>query len=332
MPKIITFGEILLRLSPDGPRRLVQAERFGAVYGGAEANVAVSLCCFGMEAAHVTALPDNAIGQAAVNSLRRYGVDTSLIRRQGRRMGIYYLERGTACRPAQVLYDRAASSMAEALPGDFDWPAAFRGADWFHFSGITPALSPAAADLCLEACRAAKEAGCTVSCDLNYRSSLWSMEEAAAAMSRLMPYVDVCIANREDDADIFGIQSDAEPVEGCRAIARKLTDRFGFQKVAMTMLDAPSPLSNHWSALLYEGGADVLSKTYTTQVVERMGIGDSFAAGLIYALLDGQDNQAAIDFAVAASCLKFSVEGDANLVSAEEVRRLAAGGSGGVQR
>ncbi|MCI8359713.1 MAG: sugar kinase [Clostridiales bacterium] len=332
MPRIITFGEILLRLSPAGYTRLVQAEAFDAVYGGAEANAAVSLCAFGMEAAHVTALPDHAVGQAAVNALRRYGVDTSFIRRQGRRIGIYYLEKGAAARPAQVLYDRAGSSMAEAEPGDFDWPAVFAGADWFHFSGVTPALSQNAAALCLEACQAAKAAGCAVSCDLNYRSRLWSMEQAAKTMEKLMPYVDVCIANREDDADIFGITAPGDPVEGCKEIARRLTERFGFGLVAMTMLDAPSASQNRWSALLWRDGSWVCSRRYDTQVIERMGIGDAFAAGLIYALLDGQEDQRAIDFAVAASLLKFTVPGDANLVSAAEAERIAAGGAGGVQR
>ena len=332
MPRVITFGEILLRLSPDGCRRFVQAERFGAVYGGAEANVAVSLSYFGMEAAHVTALPAHAIGQAAVDSLRRYGVDTSLIRRQGKRVGIYYLEKGAANRPVQVLYDRAGSAMAEAAVGDFDWRGIFKGADWFHFSGVTPALSSNAAELCLIACKAAKEAGCTVSCDLNYRSSLWSMEAAAETMGRLMPYVDVCIANKEDDADIFGITGEGDEVACCKQIAAALTQRFGCARVAMTMLNALSASENRWSALLYTNGECAVSGTYTTQVVERMGIGDSFAAGLIYALLDGQSDKAAIDFAVAASCLKFTVEGDANLVSAEEVKRLAAGGAAGVRR
>ncbi len=332
MAKIITFGEILLRLSPEGHKRLRQAERFCAVYGGAEANVAVSLCCFGMEAAHVTALPDNAVGQAAVDSLRRYGVDTSFIQRQGDRVGIYYLEKGAARRPVQVLYDRAGSAMACARPGDFDWQRIFDGAQWFHFSGVTPALGRGAAALCLEACRAAKEAGCTVSCDLNYRSRLWTMEEAARTMGALMPYVDVCIANREDDADIFGITAQGDPVTCCQTIARELTHRFGFGQVAMTMLDAPSASENVWSAMLYKNGEFYLSREYATQVIERMGIGDSFAAGLIFALLEGQGPQAAIEFAVAASCLKFTVEGDANLVTADEARRLARGGAGGVQR
>lgn len=332
MPKIITFGEILLRLSPEGYRRLQQAESFGAVYGGAEANVAVSLCCLGMEAAHVTALPAHAVGQAAVDSLRRYGVDTTFIKRQGERVGIYYLEKGAASRPVQVLYDRKGSSMACAAPGDFDWREIFQNADWFHFSGVTPALSAQAAALCLEACQAAKEAGCTVSCDLNYRGRLWSMEDAARVMTGLMPYVDVCIANREDDADIFGISAEGDPVACCKTIAEELTRRFHFEQVAMTMLDAPSSSQNIWSALLYKDGKFYQSRTYTTAVIERMGIGDSFAAGLVFALLEGQSSQSAIEFAVAASCLKFTVEGDANLVSAHEVRRLAGGGAGGVQR
>ena len=332
MPKIITFGEILLRLSPAGHTRFVQAEAFDAVYGGAEANVAVSLCAFGMEAAHVTALPAHAVGQAAVNALRRYGVDTSFVRRQGERIGIYYLEKGAAARPVQVIYDRSGSSMAAAKPGDFDWPTVFAGADWFHFSGVTPALSRDAAVLCLEACKAAKAAGCTVSCDLNYRSRLWTMEAAAETMAQLMPYVDVCIANREDDADIFGIIAPGDPVEGCKEIARRLTERFGFKLVAMTMLDSPSASENRWSALLWRDGDCVLSRQYDTAVIERMGIGDAFAAGLIYALLDGQEDQRAIDFAVAASLLKFTVPGDANLVSAAEVERIAGGGAGGVQR
>ncbi len=338
--KIVTFGEIMLRLAPEGYYRFVQAETLGATYGGGEANVAVSLANFGMDARFVTKLPTHEIGQAAVNSLRRYGVDTSFITRGGDRVGIYYLEKGASQRPSKVIYDRAGSAIATASPADFDWKAIFDGVDWFHFTGITPALNDTVADICLEACKAAKEAGATISCDLNYRGKLWSKEKAGQVMAKLCEYVDVCIANEEDAADVFGIKAANTDVtkgavnhEGYKDVAKQLADRFGFSKVAITLRESISANDNNWSAMLYDGSDYYFSKKYSMHIVDRVGGGDSFGGGLIYALLNGYTSQGAIEFAVAASCLKHSVEGDFNMVSVDEVTKLAGGdGSGRVQR
>ena len=338
--KIVTFGEIMLRLAPEGYYRFVQAETLGATYGGGEANVAVSLANFGMDARFVTKLPTHEIGQAAVNSLRRYGVDTSFITRGGDRVGIYYLEKGASQRPSKVIYDRAGSAIATASPADFDWKAIFEGVDWFHFTGITPALNDTVADICLEACKAAKEAGATISCDLNYRGKLWSKEKAGQVMAKLCEYVDVCIANEEDAADVFGIKAANTDVtkgavnhEGYKDVAKQLADRFGFSKVAITLRESISANDNNWSAMLYDGSDYYFSKKYSMHIVDRVGGGDSFGGGLIYALLNGYTSQGAIEFAVAASCLKHSVEGDFNMVSVDEVTKLAGGdGSGRVQR
>ena len=338
--RIVTFGEIMLRLAPEGYYRFVQADSFGATYGGGEANVAVSLANFGFDATFVTKLPDHEIGQAAVNSLRRYGVDTSRIARGGERVGIYFLEKGASQRPSKVIYDRAGSAIATAQPSDFNWREIFSDADWFHFTGITPALNDTVAQICLEACKTAKEMGLTVSCDLNYRKKLWSREKAGQVMEQLCRYVDVCIANEEDAADVFAIQAANTDVntgnvnhEGYRDVARQLTERFGFQMTAITLRESLSASDNIWSAMLYDGKDYYFSKKYNVHIVDRVGGGDSFGGGLICACLEGYEPQAAIDFAAAASCLKHSVEGDFNMVSKEEVLKLAEGdGSGRVQR
>lgn len=338
--RVITFGEIMLRLAPEGYYRFVQADRLGATFGGGEANVAVSLANYGLDAAFVTKLPSHEIGQAAVNSLRRYGVDTSTIVRGGSRIGIYYLEKGASQRPSKVIYDRAGSSIAEASRSDFDWKAIFEGADWFHFTGITPALNDEVAAICLDACKAAKEAGIPISCDLNYRNKLWSKEKAGQVMGELCKYVDVCIANEEDAADVFGIKAANTDVtagevnrEGYKDVAKQLADRFGFSKVAITLRESISANDNLWSAMLYDGADYHFSKKYKMHIVDRVGGGDSFGGGLIYACLNGYDSQAAIEFAVAASCLKHSIEGDFNMVSVDEVTKLAGGdASGRVQR
>lgn len=338
--KVITFGEIMLRLAPEGYYRFVQADTYGATFGGGEANVAVSLANYGMDAKFVTKLPQHEIGQAAVNSLRRYGVDTSDIARGGDRVGIYFLEKGASQRPSKVIYDRAGSSIAAASAEDFDWKKIFDGADWFHFTGITPALGDNVAEICLEACKAAKEAGLTISCDLNYRNKLWSKEKAGQVMGQLCQYVDVCIANEEDAADVFGIKAADTDVttgtvnhEGYQDVAKQLTERFGFQKVAITLRESLSANDNLWSAMLYAGGDCHFSKKYKMHIVDRVGGGDSFGGGLIYACLNGYEPQETIEFAVAASCLKHSVEGDFNLVSVSEVQKLMCGdGSGRVQR
>ncbi len=248
--KAVTFGEIMLRLAPEGYYRFVQADRFGATYGGGEANVAVSLAEFGIDASFVTKLPTHEIGQAAVNELRRYGVDTSNIARGGDRVGIYFLEKGASQRPSKVIYDRAGSAIAEADASDFDWDSIFDGADWFHFTGITPALGDNVARICLEACKAAKERNITVSCDLNYRKKLWSREKAGKVMSELMQYVDVCIANEEDASDVFGISSEGTDVskgavnsEGYKSVAEQLVSRFGFRSVLLCSIPTVNAIS-----------------------------------------------------------------------------------------
>lgn len=330
----------MLRLAPEGYYRFVQAKTYGATYGGGEANVAVSLANFGMDAAFVTKLPSHEIGQAGVNSLRKYGVDTSLITRGGSRVGIYFLEKGASQRPSKVIYDRAGSSIAEAAKADFDWDTIFEGADWFHFTGITPALNDNVAEICREACRKAKEKGITISCDLNYRNKLWSKEKAGEVMGELCRYVDVCIANEEDAGDVFGIKAANTDVttgkvnhEGYQAVAKQLADRFGFSKVAITLRESVSANDNNWAAMLYDGTEYYFSKKYPMHIVDRVGGGDSFGGGLIYACLQEMEPQQVIEFAVAASCLKHSIEGDFNMASVDEVMKLAGGdASGRVQR
>lgn len=338
--KVITFGELMLRLAPEGYYRFVQADTYGATFGGGEANVAVSLANYGIPVDFVTKLPKHEIGQAAVNSLRRFGVGVDKIVRGGDRIGIYYLEKGASQRPSKVIYDRAGSAIALAKPEEFDWETIFADADWFHFTGITPALSPVTAKICLEAAKAAKAAGLTVSCDLNYRKKLWTREEANAAMSEICRYVDVCISNEEDAADVFGIRAEGTDVdsgkieqEGYRCVAKQLTDRFGFRAVAITLRESISANDNRWAAMLYQGGEAYFSRKYSMHIVDRVGGGDSFGAGLIYGMLEGFDPQKTIEFAVAASCLKHSIEGDYNMVSVSEVESLMGGsGSGRVQR
>lgn len=338
--KVVTFGEVMLRLAPEGYYRFLQADTFGATFGGGEANVAVSLANFGLDAAFVTKLPSHEIGQMAVNSLRKYGVDTSKIARGGDRVGIYYLEKGASQRPSKVIYDRAHSAVSEAAASDFNWDEIFEGADWFHFTGITPALGDNVADICLEAVKAAKKYGIKVSCDLNYRKKLWTREKAGEVMAELVKYVDVCIANEEDAADVFGIKAAGTDVtkgevnhEGYKDVARQLKERFGFSHVAITLRGSISANDNDWAAMLYDGKDYYFSKQYRVHIVDRVGGGDSFGAGLIYSMLNGYSAQDTIEFAVAASCLKHSIEGDYNLMSVSEVKNLAGGdASGRVQR
>ena len=340
MKKVITFGEIMLRLAPDGYMRFVQVDHLEALPGGGEANVSVSLANYGLESAFVTKLPSHEIGQMVVNQLRRYGVDTSKIVRGGDRVGIYYCEKGASQRPSKVIYDRAHSSIAEAKPSDFDWDSIFEGADWFHFTGITPALNPTVAEICIEACKAAKARGIMVSCDHNYRKKLWSREEANKTMSEVVKYVDVCISNEEDAHDVFGISAENTDIdsgklnhEGYKSVAKQLADRFGFKYVAITLRSSISANDNDWAALLFDGENYCFSRSYHMHIVDRVGGGDSFGAGLIYALLSDYSTQDAIEFAVAASCLKHSIQGDFNHVSVDEVKSLAKGsGSGRVQR
>lgn len=340
MGKVVTFGELMLRLAPENYLRFVQSEKYEATFGGAEANVAVSLANYGVDAAFVTKLPAHEIGQAAVNSLRKFGVDTSKIVRGGERVGIYYCEKGASQRPSKVIYDRAYSAIAMAKREDFDWDKIFEGVEWFHFTGITPALSDEMAAITLDACKKAREKGITISCDLNFRKKLWSKEKAGKVMGELCEYIDYCIANEEDAKDVFGIEADNSDIYGGKldgngyiSVAKKLTERFSFKGVAITLRESKSANDNDWSGMLYTNGQAYFSKKYSMHIVDRVGGGDSFGGGLIYALLNGYEAQDAIEFAVAASCLKHSIEGDYNMVSLAEVKTLAGGdASGRVQR
>lgn len=338
--KIITLGEIMLRLSTPGHTRIVQSDSFDVNYGGGEANVAVSLANYGHDAYYVTKLPKHEVGQAAVNALRRYGVHTDYIVRGGNRVGIYYLESGSAMRPSKVIYDRADSAIAQAQLSDFDFDTIMEGADWFHFSGITPAISDSAAQLTLLACKKAKEHGVKVSCDLNYRKKLWTVEKAQSIMTPLMEYVDVCIGNEEDAQNCLGFKPDADVEAGNTAadgyynIFKQMKDKFNFEYVVSTLRESYSASHNGWKALIYDGNEFYESKHYDIEpIVDRVGGGDSFSGGLIHGLLTMDNMKDALEFAVAASALKHTINGDFNLVSKEEVESLAKGNaSGRVQR
>lgn len=339
---IVSFGEIMLRLAPPGFERFLQTPRFDATFGGGEANVAVALASFGQPAVYVTALPENPIAQAAIAELRRFGVDTSKIVRRKGRMGIYYLEAGANQRPSKVVYDRDNSSIALAKPGEFHWDAIFEGAGWFHISGITPALSESAAALSLESMRKAREKGVTVSCDLNYRKNLWKWGRAASdVMRELMPFVDIAIANEEDVQMSLGIQADVDVHSGTldrgqyEKLSAKVLDAFpNLKAVAITLRESHSASRNGWSAGLNNRQEFLLSRAYdVTHIVDRVGAGDSFAAGLIYGMLQLPTHREALEFAVAASCLKHSIPGDFNRFTVDEVNGLVkGGGSGRVQR
>lgn len=340
MGKIVTLGEIMLRLSPAGNRRFVQVDDFDVIWGGGEANVAVSCANYGHDAYFVSKLPEHEIGQAAVNALRRYGVDIRHVARGGKRVGIYYCETGASMRPSKVIYDRAGSAIAEADPEDFDFDAIMEGADWFHWSGITPAISDKAAELTRLACEAAKRHGVMVSVDLNFRKKLWTSEKAQSIMRPLMQYVDVCIGNEEDaelclgfkpEADVEGGETNAEGYKGIfRAIARE----FGFKYVVSTLRESYSATHNGWKAMIYNGEEFYESKRYDIfPIIDRVGGGDSFSGGLIHGLLTMKSQGEALEFAVAASALKHTVPGDFNLVSVAEVQSLAGGNANGrVQR
>ena len=340
MTRVVTFGELMLRLAPMGYYRFFQNDQMQATFGGGEANVAVSLANYGLDSVFVTKLPAHAIGQGAVNSLRAFGVDTTKIVRGGDRVGIYFLEKGASQRGSVCIYDRAHSAIMEADKSDFNWDSIFEGADWFHFTGITPALGENVTEICLEACKAAKARGVKISCDLNYRGKLWTREQARKAMTELCQYVDVCISNEEDAKDVFGIEAEDTDIyggklnhEGYKSVAKQLADKFGFEKVAITLRSSISASDNDWAGMLYDGENYCFSKSYHLHITDRVGGGDSFGGGLIYSLLTGKSTQDAIEFAVAASALKHSIEGDYNRVSVAEVEKLAGGdASGRVQR
>lgn len=340
MGKIVTLGEIMLRLSTPGQERFIQADSFDVCYGGGEANVAVSLANFGYDVSFVTKLPKNEIGDSAIAALRKYNVDCSDIVRGGSRVGIYFLETGASVRPSKVVYDRAHSSISEAKPEDFDFDRIFEDAEWFHFTGITPAISDTAAEVTKAALIAAKKKGITVSCDLNFRKKLWTSEKAQKVMTDLMQYVDVCIGNEEDAEKVLGFKPGKTDVtsgnlelEGYRDIFRQMVDRFHFRYVVSSLRESISASDNNWSAAIYDGNEFYHSRTYKLHIVDRVGGGDSFAAGLICGLMDGKNGKDALEFAVAASALKHTIPGDFNYVTRDEVLALAGGdGSGRVQR
>ena len=337
--KIITLGEIMLRLSPKDKLRFVQADQFDVVYGGGEANVAVSLSNYGHDAYFVSKLPKHEIGQSAVNSLKKFGVNTDYIVRGGDRIGIYFLEHGASMRPSKVIYDRSNSAIAEANASEFDFDAIFKDADWFHFSGITPAKSKNGAEITKQACIAAKKHGVTVSVDLNYRKKLWTPEQAQIVMKDLMQYVDVCIGNEEDAELTLGFKPGGDVTkgdldhQGYEKIFKEMQQTFNFKYVVTTLRESHSASDNGWSALIYDGKSFYYSKQYDIRIVDRVGGGDSFSAGLIHGLLTKKTQGEALEFAVAASALKHTIFGDYNLVDEKEVETLAKGdASGRVQR
>jgi len=338
--KAVFFGELLMRLGTLRFERFVQAREFAVSYTGAEANAAVSLANYGMDAYVVSVVPDTEIGQACINYLREFGVNTDSVLRGGKRLGTFYLETGASQRPSKVIYDRAGSSITELRPGTIDWEKVFSGKHWFHWSGTAPALSDSMAATTQEACAAAKHAGLTVSCDLNYRRKLWAPEKACRIMTDLMQYVDVLIGNEEDSSIALGVAAKGVDVaegvidaERYKAVAAELHRRFAFKYVATTLRASVSASENRWSCLLSDGQQCYLSREYQIWIVDRVGGGDSFSGGLIYALLSGMSGQDAVEFAAAASCLKHSIHGDFNQVSREEVMALVGGmGSGRIQR
>ncbi len=343
MARVITMGEIMLRLSTPNNEKFIQADEFDINYGGGEANVAVSLSNYGHDAAFVSKVPKNPIGECAIAALRKYGVDTKHVAKGGERLGIYFLETGSAMRASNVVYDRAHSSISTAVAEDFDFDKIFDGADWFHFTGITPAVSDAAAELTEIACKAAKAHGVKVSCDLNFRKKLWSSEKAQKVMSNLMQYVDVCIGNEEDAEKVLGfkpgktdVTSGSLELAGYVDIFKQMVDKFNFEYVVSSLRESYSASNNGWSACIYSRDTQEFyhSRKYSiSPIVDRVGGGDSFAAGVICGFVDGKDFKSALEFGVAASALKHTIPGDFNLVTRADVDALAGGdGSGRVQR
>lgn len=337
MARVVTFGEIMMRLATPAHQRFVQTHSFDITYAGGEANVAVSLAAFGHDAAYVTVLPHGPLAEAAIGSLRYYGVDTSMVLRSDvGRLGLYFLESGASQRPSQVIYDRANSSIALAPPSIYDWPQLLTGAQAFHTTGITPALGDGPAQATHEALRTAKQAGLLTSYDLNYRGKLWTREKARATVEPMLEHVDLVVGNEEDAKDVLGITAERTDVTSGRiehgayeSVARQIAERYGTARVAITLRESESASVNHWSACLLDGGNFYLSRRYTINVIDRVGAGDSFCGGLLAALLDGLEPQAALEFAVAASCLKHTIPGDFNKVTKAEVERLAGGDASG---
>ena len=338
--KVVTLGEIMLRLSTPDFKRFVQADTFDVTYGGGEANVAAALCNYGLNGTFVTKVPNNAIGQSAINHLRRYGVDTQFIARGGKRLGIYFLETGAAMRASQVIYDRADASIADVDISEFDFDKILEGADWFHTTGITPALGDKAAALALAALKAAKSKGITTSIDLNYRKKLWTKEKAREVMTNLCQYVDVCIGNEEDADTTLGFISKGTDVtkgelnlDGYKDVFKQMKEKFNFKYIASTLRESHSASDNGWSALVYDGNEFYYSKQYEVRIVDRVGSGDSFASGFIYGLVTGMAMPDAAEFGVAASAIKHTIPGDLNHATLAEVKELMKGdGSGRVQR
>lgn len=338
--KVVTLGEIMLRLSTPDFKRFVQADTFDVTYGGGEANVSAALCNYGLNGTFVSKVPNNPIGQSAINHLRRYGVDTQFVARGGDRLGIYFLETGASMRASQVVYDRAGASIAEVEASEFDWDKIFDGADWFHTTGITPALSDKAAALTEAALKAAKAKGITTSIDLNYRKKLWSKEKAQKVMTHLCQWVDVCIGNEEDAETTLGFKPGDTDVtkgelhlDGFQDIMKQMVAKFRFKYVASSLRESYSASDNGWSALVYNGTDFYHTKKYNVRIVDRVGSGDSFASGLIYGLVTGMPMSEAAEFGVAASALKHTIPGDLNHATLGEVKDLMKGdGSGRVQR
>ncbi|MCH8496725.1 MAG: sugar kinase [Balneolales bacterium] len=341
--QVVTFGEIMLRLATPGFKRFVQSDEFEATYGGGEANVAVALSGYGLQSYFVTRLPKHEIGEAAMQAVQRFGVNTDYVVRGGDRVGIYFLETGASQRASKVIYDRAGSSVSEMDSSMINWDEVFAGKTWFHWTGITPALGEKPRLALIEACKAAKKAGVTISCDLNFRAKLWTEKEAQSVMNPLMEYVDVCIANEEDAQKSLGFQAGSTDVEGAHldekgyeTLARELKKAYGFKTVAITLRESFSASHNGWSAMLHDDldcKDPVRSTRYDITIVDRVGGGDSFASGLIYGLISKDNTKDALEFAVAASCMKHTIPGDFNLVRVDEVEKLVkSGGSGRVER
>lgn len=338
--KVVTFGEIMGRLCPPGYKKVIQANEFELTFAGGEANVAVSLANFGVEASFVTKLPDNDLGKSVIRTLKSYGVSIDHIKFGGERLGMYYVEKGASQRPSKVIYDRKYSSISEADIDDFDWEEILENTKWFHFTGITPALSSKCVDITLKSLKECKKRGITVSCDLNYRNKLWTTQEANKVMNELMEYVDICIGNEEDAEKVLNIKSSNNDISGGNlnkngyiSVAKEIADKYNCKAVAITLRESYSASMNGWSALLYKDNEAYFSKKYDITLVDRVGGGDSFVGALIYGLMKFEDNQEVVDFAVAASCLKHTIEGDFNQVSIDDVRKLMSGdGSGRVQR